>query len=137
MGPICNRCCRGITAGDNDQPEARDGGRGLNVPGCRSLATWWRLWRSSTASCVHPIPVRRVDPETGATDIVDVPCGATVSSKCPSCAERARLLRVTQCRQGWHLDVEPMLEPDDPSDEQLELATLRADLEAVRARAVA
>jgi hypothetical protein len=87
--------------------------------------------------CVHPIPVRRLDPETGATDIVDVPCGATVSSKCPSCAERARLLRITQCRQGWHLDVEPMLEPDDPSDEQLELATLRADLEAVRAEAVA
>lgn len=86
--------------------------------------------------CVHPIPVRRVDPETGATDIVDVPCGATVTSKCPSCAERARLLRITQCRQGWHLDAEPILEPDDPSDEQQELATLRADLEAVRTRAV-
>ncbi|MGI8994852.1 MAG: replication initiator [Nocardioidaceae bacterium] len=86
--------------------------------------------------CVHPIPVRRVDPETGATAIVDVPCGATVMSKCPSCAERARLLRITQCRQGWHLDVEPILEPDDPSDDHQALATLRADLEAVRIRAV-
>ncbi|MBA2559174.1 MAG: replication initiation protein, partial [Propionibacteriales bacterium] len=86
--------------------------------------------------CVHPIPVRRVDPETGTSDIVDVPCGATVTSKCPACAERARLLRITQCRQGWHLEAEPILEPDDPSDDQQELATLRADLEAVRTRAV-
>lgn len=28
--------------------------------------------------CVRPIPVRRVDRESGATKIVDVPCGGTL-----------------------------------------------------------
>ncbi len=32
--------------------------------------------------CVHPVPVRRIDPDTGASEIVDVPCGATLESKC-------------------------------------------------------
>ncbi len=87
--------------------------------------------------CVHPVPVRRIDPTTGATQIVDVPCGATLESKCPPCAARARSLRIAQCRTGWHLDREPILEPDEPTDQQVELATLRADLEAalVQARA--
>lgn len=80
--------------------------------------------------CVHPVPVRRIDPETGASEIVDVPCGATLESKCPPCAKRARSLRIAQCREGWHLEEEPILEPDDPNDHQVELVTLRADLEA-------
>lgn len=85
--------------------------------------------------CVHPVPVRRIDQETGATDIVDVPCGATLESKCPPCAARARSLRIAQCRAGWHMDQEPVFKPDDPTDHQLELATLRADLEAALVQA--
>ncbi|HET8984072.1 MAG TPA: replication initiator, partial [Pedococcus sp.] len=87
--------------------------------------------------CVHPVPVRRIDPETGGSVVVDVPCGATLESKCPPCAQRARSLRIAQCRTGWHLETEPVFEPDDPTHHQIELATLRADLEAalVRARA--
>jgi len=36
--------------------------------------------------CIRPIAVRRIDLDTGETVIVDVPCGATLASKCPSCA---------------------------------------------------
>ena len=87
--------------------------------------------------CVHPVPLRRIDPATGATEIVDVPCGATLESKCPPCAKRARSLRIAQCKAGWHLEAEPLFEPDDPTEEQQKLAALRAELEAalVRARA--
>lgn len=60
-----------------------------------------------------------------------------MESKCPPCATRARSLRIAQCRAGWHLETEPVFEPDEPTDHQVELATLRADLEAalVEARA--
>jgi len=82
--------------------------------------------------CIRPIPVRRVDRLTGATELVDLPCGATLASKCPSCAERSRRLRIAQCREGWHLDTEPILEADAPTGEQRTLATARADLERAR-----
>ena len=36
---------------------------------------------------------------------------------CPSCAERARTLRAAQCREGWHLEDEPDLDPDPATDE--------------------
>ncbi len=85
--------------------------------------------------CIHPVPLRQVDPDTGQSAIVDVPCGATSTSKCPPCAERARLLRMQQCRQGWHLDEEPVVEDVDPTDEQTDLATMRADLQAALVKA--
>lgn len=72
---------------------------------------------------VRPVPLRRIDPDTGASEIVDVPCGATTDDKCPPCAERQRSRRKAQCRQGWHADEEPILEPDEPSDRETELAT--------------
>jgi len=85
--------------------------------------------------CVRPLPMRRVDTVTGETEIVPAPCGATLASVCPSCAERARRLRMAQCAAGWHLDHEPLPEQNPPTDEQKTLGQLRADLEAVRADA--
>ncbi len=82
--------------------------------------------------CIRPIPVRRTDLASGETEVVDLPCGATLTAKCPSCAERARRLRLAQCREGWHLDTEPILEPDPATTEQRQLATVRADLEHAR-----
>ncbi|MBL7498160.1 replication initiation protein [Frankia sp. CNm7] len=82
--------------------------------------------------CVRPVALRRVDLATGETTIVPAPCGATLASKCPPCAERARRLRMAQCKAGWHLDDEPLPEPDPPSDEAKELGRLRADLEQAR-----
>jgi hypothetical protein len=82
--------------------------------------------------CIRPVPVRRVDRTTGATEVIDLPCGATLASKCPSCAERARRLRIAQCKEGWHLETEPILAAEPATDEQRSLATARADLEQTR-----
>jgi hypothetical protein len=68
--------------------------------------------------CIRPIQLRRTDIQTGQTEPVLVPCGHTLAAVCPSCAERKRSLRAAQCREGWHLDHEPVIEPDDPDDEQ-------------------
>jgi replication initiator protein RepSA len=82
--------------------------------------------------CTRPITVRRIDLDTGETTVIDVPCGATLASKCPSCAERRKRLRMAQCRVGWHLENEPDLEPDEPTEEQRWLVTFRADVQAQR-----
>jgi Replication initiator protein, pSAM2 len=62
--------------------------------------------------CIRPVQLRRTDLTTGETEQVLVPCGHTLASVCPACAERAKNLRAAQCREGWHLDHEPHLEPD-------------------------
>ena len=83
-------------------------------------------------ACVRPIQLRRTDLATGQTEPVLVPCGHTLASVCPSCAERAKNLRAAQCREGWHLDREPVIEPDDPTDEQKWWIETRADAQAAR-----
>src|ERR1017187_6612495 len=64
--------------------------------------------------CVRPVQLRRTDLHTGQIEQVLVPCGHTLATVCPSCAERARTLRAAQCREGWHLDTEPVITPDEP-----------------------
>ncbi|MFI7585919.1 replication initiator [Spongisporangium articulatum] len=86
--------------------------------------------------CIRPVPMQVTDTTTGALSYVDVPCGATLASKCPSCAERARRLRVHQCREGWHLVEEPDLTPDAPNDVQQALMVERADITAARDHAL-
>jgi hypothetical protein len=83
-------------------------------------------------ACIRPVQLRRTDLATGQTEPVLVPCGHTLASVCPSCAERAKNLRAAQCREGWHLDQEPVIEPDDPTDEQKWLIETRADAQAMR-----
>ena len=41
-------------------------------------------------ACIRPIQLRRTDLATGQTEPVLVPCGHTLASVCPSCAERAK-----------------------------------------------
>ncbi len=36
-----------------------------------------------------------------------ISCGSTREDRCPPCADRAKRLRIQQCREGWHLDTEP------------------------------
>lgn len=43
--------------------------------------------------CVRPVQLRRTDLGTGRVDQVLVPCGHTLASVCPPCADRARTLR--------------------------------------------
>ena len=85
--------------------------------------------------CIHPVPLKRIDVQTGQVEIIDVPCGATLESKCPPCAKRNRQLRMAQCREGWHLEVEPVNTPDEADDYQRYLVELRADAQAWRDRA--
>ncbi len=67
--------------------------------------------------CIRPVQLRRTDLHTGQVEQVLVPCGHTLASVCPACAERAKTLRAAQCREGWHLDTEPVITPDDPDDD--------------------
>src|SRR6266567_8492557 len=86
-------------------------------------------------ACLRPVQLRRTDLATGQTEPVLVPCGHTLASVCPSCAERAKALRAVQCREGWHLDAEPVIEPDKPTDEQRWWVEKRADAQMMRDQA--
>jgi hypothetical protein len=76
--------------------------------------------------CARPVISRVTDIESGESQLVTIACGATRDDRCPPCAERAKRLRMQQCREGWHLDTEPEhREPDgDENDHQ-------ADVDAV------
>ncbi|MEV4105537.1 replication initiator [Nonomuraea sp. NPDC049649] len=82
--------------------------------------------------CIRPVALKRLDTTTGQSEIIDVPCGATMEAVCPPCAKRNRQLRMAQCREGWHLDHEPAITPDEPNDEQRWLVEFRADMQARR-----
>lgn len=78
--------------------------------------------------CAKPVPMRVFDPTTGTQSYIGAPCKSTVASVCPACAEKARYLRMTQCREGWHLDREPVVDKKTPTEEQTALLAARADL---------
>jgi hypothetical protein len=80
--------------------------------------------------CVRPLAMRRIDLTTGRIDIVPVPCGSTREDACNPCAQKARRLRMVQCRQGWHLTEEPGPGPVEPTSTQKEVMAVRADLHA-------
>ena len=84
--------------------------------------------------CIRPVSLRRIDIATGQTEIVDVPCGSTLESRCPACAKRKRSLRRSQCEEGWHLTEEPVVEPNPPSEEQRSWVEQRAMITAERDR---
>ena len=50
--------------------------------------------------CIRPVSLRRTDIGTGRTEVIDVPCGSTLESRCPACAKRKRSLRRSQCEEG-------------------------------------
>ncbi|MFD3684573.1 replication initiator [Nocardiopsis sp. NPDC058631] len=77
--------------------------------------------------CIRPVSLRRTNIATGATEVIDVPCGSTLESRCPACARRKRSLRRTQCEEGWHLATEPVVEPDPPTEEQRAVVTAARD----------
>ncbi|WIY02802.1 replication initiator protein [Amycolatopsis mongoliensis] len=80
--------------------------------------------------CTRPFTMEVGDTETGEVRYVPVPCGSTVESVCLPCARKAKALRQTQCREGWHLTEEPVITREKPSETQTELLTYRADLAA-------
>ena len=73
--------------------------------------------------CLRPILRTVTDRATEQTTAVPIPCGSTRTSVCPSCADKARRLRMQQCREGWHLTDDPLperVDEDAPSLEELE-----------------
>jgi hypothetical protein len=88
-------------------------------------------------ACLHPIQLRRINLETRETEQVLIPCGATLVSKCPPCAERAKVLRAAQCAEGWHLDTEPIPGPPPPDEVQAMWVEHRAQAQAMRDHAEA
>src|SRR5260370_34201286 len=83
-------------------------------------------------ACLRPVQLRRTEIDTGHVEQVLIPCRHTLASVCPSCAERARILPAAQCREGWHLDREPVIDPDPATDEQRAVVTDRAEAQADR-----
>ena len=100
------------------------------VDALRQLATEYGV-------CARPVLLRRTDLTTGATEVIDIPCGATREDKCATCAKRARRLRQQQCREGWHRADEPLPDPHEPSEGQRALIELRAHFVFERGRAEA
>src|SRR5215467_9418473 len=86
-------------------------------------------------ACPRPIQLRKTNLDTGETEQVLIPCGATQASVCPPCAERTKVLRAAQCREGWHLENEPIPPPAPPDDYQRWLTEQRADLQTARDQA--
>ncbi|HEX2291129.1 MAG TPA: replication initiator, partial [Pseudonocardiaceae bacterium] len=84
--------------------------------------------------CIRPLAMRRINTTTGRVDIVPVPCGSIREDQCRPCADKARRLRMVQCRQGWHLDTEPITQRARPSEQHQELMAARADLVAAYAQ---
>jgi hypothetical protein len=84
--------------------------------------------------CIRPLAMRRIDTTTGRIKVVPVACGSTRQDQCGPCADKARRLRMVQCRQGWHLETEPVIHRAKPSEEHTELMATRADLVAAYAQ---
>jgi replication initiator protein RepSA len=83
-------------------------------------------------ACLRPVQLRRTNTATGEIDYVLIPCGATLASVCPPCAERAKTLRAQQCREGWHLDTEPIPQAPAPDEVQQAWIERRAQAQADR-----
>ncbi|WP_436492172.1 replication initiator [Actinokineospora sp. HUAS TT18] len=79
-------------------------------------------------ACVRPFVMERGDTVTGELTYVAKDCGSTVESVCPTCAAKARKLRMTQCREGWHRDTEPDITRLAPTVDQVGLMEYRATL---------
>ena len=86
-------------------------------------------------ACIRPVQLRRTNLDTGEMEQVLVPCGHTLASVCPSCAERARALRAAQCREGWHLETEPVMDPDPATEDQRWWIGQRAEAQRLRDQA--
>ncbi len=86
-------------------------------------------------ACIRPVQLRRTNLDTGAVEQVLVPCGHTLASVCPACAQRAKTLRAAQCREGWHLETEPVVDPDPATEDQKWWVEKRAETQATRDQA--
>jgi len=86
-------------------------------------------------ACLRPVQLRRTNLDTGQVEQILIPCGATFASVCPPCAQRAKSLRAAQCRDGWHLEDEPISPPGEPDEMQRYWIEKRAEAQEIRDQA--
>jgi hypothetical protein len=91
-----------------------------------------RVVAENHGACLRPIQLRRTNTETGEVDQIFIPCGSTLADVCSPCAQRAKELRASQCREGWHLDTEPIPGPPPPDEVQAMWVEHRAQAQADR-----
>ena len=115
--------------GTQEQPRTGTRAQRLAMPLARDVV---RQVAAEHGACLRPVQLRRTDIATGQVEQVLVPCGHTLASVCAPCAERAKTLRAAQCREGWHLDHEPVIEPDEPDGMQRWWIEKRAETQAER-----
>ena len=65
----------------------------------------------ASGGCIRPVQLRRTDLDTGQVEQVIVPCGATLATCARPAPNGAKSLRAAQCREGWHLEDEPIPPP--------------------------
>jgi len=106
----------------------------MSRPHIRDVA---RAVAEEHGACTRPIQLRKTNLDTGEVEQVLIPCGATLASVCTPCAERTKVLRAAQCREGWHLENEPIPPPAPPDDYLRWLTEQRADAQAARDQAEA
>ena len=90
----------------------RDRAQRLAMPLARDVV---RDLAAEHGGCIRPVQLRRTDLDTGHVDQVLIPCGHTLATVCPACADRAKTLRAAQCRDGWHLTPNPSSPPTRPT----------------------
>ncbi|MEU3014710.1 replication initiator [Nocardia asteroides] len=76
--------------------------------------------------CARVIPMRAFDPIAAKTSYIGAPCKSTVASVCPACAQANKYLRVTQLREGWCAEHEPVDPEPVITEAQQDLLTMRA-----------
>jgi hypothetical protein len=94
-----------------------------------------QMLAESRGGCIRPVQLRRTNLDTGQSESVIVPCGSPLESVCLACAERCKSLRIEQCREGWHLEDEPVPAPGPLDDWQTWLLEKRAELQQLRDQA--
>jgi hypothetical protein len=96
-----------------------------------------RMLAESRGGCIRPVQLRRTNLDSGQSEPVIVPCGSPLESVCPPCAQRCKSLRIQQCRDGWHLEDEPVAAPGPLDDWQAWLLEKRAEFQLLRDQAAA
>ena len=91
-----------------------------------------RVLAASARVCGRPMLRRVHDRATGVEGVVPIPCGSTREAVCPACARKARIIRIQQCQEGWHLTDEPERRPPRARRGPAPAATLRQFSQSVR-----
>ena len=79
----------------------------MTRPGFTITAEDARALAESARVCGRPMLRRVHDRATRTEEVVPIPCGSTREAVCSACARKARIIRMLQCTEGWHLTDEP------------------------------